>query len=64
MSNAKNSDDKSATWDIINEVLGRKENSRVYPDKVQSLDQTDSSGPKLIANALNEHFATVAKKLE
>ena len=63
LSNAKNSEDKSATWKVINKIFGRKDKTRVYPDKVTSPNQSDKSDPKHIANALNGHFASVAKKL-
>ena len=62
-SNAKNSGDKTATWNIINGIFGRKEKTRVYPDKVQSPDQTDRTDSKDIANSLNNHFVGIAKKL-
>ena len=32
---AKNSDDRRATWEIINKAFGKKKKKRVYPDKVQ-----------------------------
>ena len=63
LSNSRKSNDKSATWEIINGILGRKQKTRVYPDQVESTNQTKSSDVKHIADALNNHFASVAEKL-
>ena len=63
LSNARKSEDKSATWNIINGVLGRKEKTRVYPDKAPSPDHADPSDQKHIADALNKHFVSVAENL-
>ena len=68
---AKNSDDRRATWDVINRAFGKVKKKRVYPEKVELNDPlkpttskpTTSKCPKDIANAMNNHFTNVAKTL-
>ena len=66
LNEAKNSDDKCATWDVINRAFGKNKKKRVYPEKVTLNDPTKpltSECPKDIANVLNNHFTNVAKTL-
>ena len=66
LNEAKNSDDKRATWDVINRAFGKNKKKRVYPEKVTLNDPTKpltSECPKDIANVLNNHFTNVAKTL-
>ena len=63
---AKNSEDKRATWKVITRVFGKKEKKRICPDKVEIGDPSNpsvSECPKVIANVLNSHFTNVAKAL-
>jgi len=64
LNDAKNEGDKTATWNIINRVFGKKKKSRVFPTTLNTEEQTQTeSHPKDVANALNNHFASVAEKL-
>ena len=66
MNEAKNSDDRRATWEIINKAFGKNKKKRVYPEKVlmgDSSDPTFSESPKDIANVLNDHFTSIAESL-
>ena len=66
LNEAKNSDDKRATWDVINRAFGKNKKKRVYPEKVTLNDPNKpltSECPKDIANVLNNHFTNVAKTL-
>ena len=63
---AKNSEDKRATWEIINRAFGKKKKKRICPEKVETgdpLNPSVSECPKVIANVLNKHFTNVAKVL-
>ena len=65
LENANNSDDRRATWNIINKVFGKKK--KIYPLQVQTGDISNpviSESPKAIADSMNNHFTNVAKKLE
>ena len=50
------------TWKTLNQLMGRKK-SQSLPCTF-SLDGINESNPKTIANAFNEHFSTVAIKLD
>ena len=55
--------DKSKIWRLVNEITKRK---KINNHSIKSL--LDKKGnklrdPKLIANALNEHFSTVGKNM-
>ena len=66
LNEAKNSEDKRATWDVINRAFGTNKKKRVYPEKVKLNDPTKpltSECPKDIADVLNNHFTNVAKSL-
>ena len=66
LNEAKNSDDRRATWEVINKAFGKSKKKRVYPEKVQMGDPSNptmSESPKDIANVLNEHFTGIAEKL-
>ena len=66
LEDAKNSGDRSATWDVINKAFGRKKKNRICPEKVVigvSPNQRESECQKDIANSINNHFSSVAKKL-
>ena len=59
-------EDRSATWDVINKAFGKKRKSRIYPKKGhtgESSNQVDKENAKDVANKLNQHFASVAEKL-
>ena len=63
---AKNSEDRRATWEVINKAFGKNKKKRVYPEEVQVGDPsnpTTSKCPKDIANVLNGHFTSIAKNL-
>ena len=65
LSEAKTSEDRDATWKIINKALG-KQKKRVYPTKLQLGEGphlTELESPVEIVEALNEHFTNIAKKL-
>ena len=64
MTDAKNSEDKRATWRIINTAFG-KHKKKVYPKSMKTGDSTNpvTDCPKNMANILNNHFVNVAKKL-
>ena len=67
LDDAKNNRDKAATWGVINKAFGKKKKSKVCPARVEIGDQknpTLSENPHDVANALNKHFTSVAKKLE
>ena len=66
LNDAKNSGDKSITWDIINKAFGKKKKSRKCPEKVLIGDPknpTESTADKDIADALNKHFTNIAQNL-
>ena len=66
LNEAKNSDDRRATWEIINKAFGKNKKKRVYPEKVlmgDSSNPTISESPKDIANVLNDHFTSIAESL-
>ena len=63
---AKNSEDRRATWEVINKAFGKDKKKRVYPEKVQMGDPsnpTTSECPNDIANVLNDHFTSIAENL-
>ena len=66
LNEAKNSDDRRATWEVINRAFGKSKKKRILPDKVQI---GDTKNPKVsecnqdIANVLNNHFVNIAKNL-
>jgi hypothetical protein len=63
---AKTSNDRRATWDVINRAFGKVKKKRVYPEKVEinaPSKPTTSGCPKDIANEMNNHFTNVAKTL-
>ena len=66
LNEAKNKDDRAATWNIINKVLGKKSTNRQYPEKIVA-NNKDVKGKKgnrkHVANGLNSHFTSIAKKL-
>ena len=67
LENANNSDDRRATWNIIDKVLSKKKKKEIYPLQVQTGDISNpviSESPKVIAYSMNNHFTNVAKKLE
>ena len=66
LDDAKNSEDRRATWDIINKVFGKKKKKKTYPEKVNIGDSSNpisSEHPKDIADVLNVHFSNVATTL-
>ena len=65
LDDAKNSDDRRATWNIINKAFGKKKRKRVYPDEVNTGSAScpkSSKNPKDIAEALNMHFTNMLPK--
>ena len=63
---AKNSEDRRATWAVINKAFGKDKRKRVYPDAVQIGDPSNptmSDSPEDIANVLNTYFTNIAKNL-
>ena len=66
LADANNSDDRRATWQVINKALGKKKKKSVYPSQVQLGDPSNpitSESPKEIADSMNNHFVNVAGKL-
>ena len=65
LNDAKNEGDKTATWDIINQVYGKNKKKGIFPDffKVNEESPNVSHLPKDIANGLNNHFTSIAKNL-
>ena len=66
LNEAKNSDDRKATWEVINKAFGKNKKKRVYPVKVEMGDlsnPTTSECPRDIANVLNDHFTSIADNL-
>ena len=66
LAEAKNSDDRKATWDIINMAFGKKKKKRVYPEQIQNGDPSNPTVikcPKEIADVFNTYFTNVAKNL-
>ena len=66
LTEAKNKEDRKATWDVINMAFGKKKKKRVLPEKVEiddSTQPTTTECPQKIANVLNEHFTNIAKNL-
>ena len=66
LAEADSKGDKTATWDIINKVFGKKRKRRLYPEKGPTGNknkQTKRVGQKFVANNLNKHFVNVAKEL-
>ena len=66
LNEAKNSEDRRATWNVINKTFGKKKKERIFPDKVKIGDTSNPSTskcPKDIAEVLNVHFTNVAKNL-
>ena len=43
LNETKNSEDRSATWNIINKAFGKKKKKRTYPSKVQIGDKQNPS---------------------
>ena len=63
---AKNSEDKQATWNVINMALGKKKKRTNSPEQIitgDPLNPTKTKCPKDIANVLNNHFSSVAQNL-
>ena len=67
LSEARDKEDRSATWEIINQALGKKGKSRIYPETGplanKANNQAKGKNRKSIPNALNTHFVNIAKKL-
>ena len=65
LNDAKNEGDKTATWNIINRVFGRKKKNRVFPDSVKTKEPNprELSDHKDIADGLNNHFTSIAQNL-
>ena len=66
LNEAKNSEDRKATWEIINKAFGKNKKKRIYPTKVQigeKQNPTFSDHPQDIANVLNSHFTSIATSL-
>ena len=49
LEDAKNSGEKSKTWEIINRVFGKKKISKIFPEKVSTSTNNDPS-PKFVEN--------------
>ena len=63
---AKNSEDRRATWEVINKAFGKGKKKRILPNKVQTGAPSNpiiSDRPQDIANVLNNHFTSIAKNL-
>ena len=66
LADANTNEDRTATWEVINKAFGKTKN-RVYPEKGSQLEVTSNqkkeASSKRVANDLNIHFTSVAKKL-
>ena len=63
---AKNSEDKRATWDVINRAFGKNKKKRILPKKVNVGDTKNpkfSTSSQDVANVLNNHFTSIAENL-
>ena len=62
---AKNSEDRRATWDVINRAFGKNKKKRTYPEEVKTGDPSNptSKCPHDIAKVLNNHFTSIAENL-
>ena len=66
LKNAKNSEDRQATWNVINMALGKNKKKKSHPEQILTGDPSNPTkvqNQKDIANLLNEHFASVAQNL-
>ena len=68
LENAKNSGERSKTWEVINKVFGKKKSTKIFPEKIR-IDKdngpspTHEENPQEIANLMNTHFTSIAEKL-
>ena len=60
---AKYGNDKSKTWQHINEIMKRKKKSRTVIKSIRDKNGIKITEPKKIADCLNEHFSTVGKTM-
>ena len=56
---AKYGNDKSKTWQLINNIMKRKKKSRTVIKSLRDKNGVKISEPNEIANCLNDHFSTV-----
>lgn len=58
---SKNSGNPKKTWDIINEMIGRKKSSKSFHNMQLRIDDSLINNSFTVANKLNEYFVNVGK---